>query len=163
MTQRIAIYPGSFDPITNGHIAIIKRTLTLFDRLVIGVLPNLSKRRLFDVAERTELILECFPGEERIEVDSFEGLLVNYARSKNATAIVRGLRGVADFEYELQMCNMNRRLEPELTTIYLMSEERHTYISSSLLKEVARLGGDVTGLVPPHVKVRLLQAFKDDK
>lgn len=159
MSERIAIYPGTFDPITNGHIAVIERTLHIFDRAVVGVLCNLTKAPLLDVEERMQLIRACFPDEERIEIDSFDGLLVSYARNRGAVAIVRGLRGVADFEYELQMCNMNRRLAPEITTVYMMSEERHTYISSSLIKEVARLGGDVAGLVPPQVEQRLNEVF----
>ena len=159
MIKRIAIYPGTFDPITNGHIAVIKRTLAIFDRAVVGVLCNLSKKPLFDGAERMKLIRDTFPDDERIEIDSFDGLLINYVRQKGAVAIVRGLRGVADFEYELQMCNMNRRLAPEITTVYMMSEERHTYISSSLIKEVVRLGGDVSGLVPAHVETRLNEVF----
>ena len=159
MHERIAIYPGTFDPITNGHIAVIERTLTIFDRAVVGVLCNLKKTPLFDGPERMELIRASFPDEDRIEIDSFDGLLVNYARQKGAVALVRGLRGIADFEYELQMCNMNRRLAAEITTVYMMSEERHTYISSSLIKEVARLGGDISGLVPVHVEKRLNEVF----
>lgn len=159
MPARIAIYPGSFDPITNGHVSIIERGLLLFDRLVIGLLENISKHPLFDVEERKQLVAETFKGESRIEVDSFDGLLVDYAKSRNAIAIVRGLRGVADFEYELQMCNMNRRLAPNITTVYLMAEDRHSYVSSSLLKEVARLGGDVRGLVPPVVEKRFAEIF----
>ncbi|MCA9564271.1 MAG: pantetheine-phosphate adenylyltransferase [Myxococcales bacterium] len=159
MSERIAIYPGSFDPITNGHVGIIERGLQLFDRVVIGVLRNLSKTPMFDVAERKELIRSVFPDEDRIEIESFDGLLVNYARAKGAVAIIRGLRGVTDFEYELQMCNMNRRLAPDVNTVFLMAEERHAYISSSLLKEVAKLGGDITGLVPDLVLQRLTERF----
>ena len=160
MPARIAIYPGSFDPITNGHVSIIERGLLLFDRLIIGLLENISKHPLFGIEERRRLVVETFKGEPRIEVDSFDGLLVDYAKSRNAIAIVRGLRGVADFEYELQMCNMNRRLAPNITTVYLMAEDRHSYVSSSLLKEVARLGGDVRGLVPPVVEKRFAELFK---
>lgn len=159
MPERIAIYPGTFDPITNGHIGIIERGLELFDRVVIGVLRNLSKTPLFSADERQELIRSAFPDEPRIEVEAFDGLLVTYARDKGAVAILRGLRGLTDFEYELQMCNMNRRLAPEVITLFLMAEERHSYISSSLLKEVARLGGDIQGLVPPRVEERLRALF----
>jgi pantetheine-phosphate adenylyltransferase len=159
MPERIAIYPGTFDPITNGHIGIIERGLELFDRVVIGVLRNLSKSPLFSADERQELIRSAFPDEPRIEVEAFDGLLVTYARDKGAVAILRGLRGLTDFEYELQMCNMNRRLAPEVITLFLMAEERHSYISSSLLKEVARLGGDIQGLVPPRVEERLRALF----
>jgi pantetheine-phosphate adenylyltransferase len=159
MPERIAIYPGTFDPITNGHIGIIERGLELFDRVVIGVLRNLSKSPLFSADERQELIRSAFPDEPRIEVEAFDGLLVTYARDKGAVAILRGLRGLTDFEYELQMCNMNRRLAHEVITLFLMAEERHSYISSSLLKEVARLGGDIQGLVPPRVEERLRALF----
>jgi pantetheine-phosphate adenylyltransferase len=160
MTQpRVAIYPGSFDPLTNGHLSIIERSLTLFDHVVVGVLRNISKRPLFDVDERVAMIHETFADEPRIEVDTFEGLLVGYAQHKGAGAIVRGLRGVADFEYELQMSSMNRRLAPDITIVYLMAEDRHAHISSSLLKEVASLGGDVRGLVPEPVERRMLERF----
>ena len=160
MPERIAVYPGSFDPITNGHVGIIQRSLRIFDRVVVGVLGNISKNPLFDVEERSAMIKETFFEEPRVEVDSFEGLLVAYAQQKGAVAIVRGLRAVADFEYELQMSNMNRRLAPEVTTIFLMAEDRHAYISSSLIKEVAGLGGDVRGLVPLPVEKRLTEALK---
>jgi len=160
MQERIAIYPGTFDPITDGHVLIIERGLQIFDRVVVGVLHNLSKTPLFTLEERQQMIFETFPDHERIEVDAFEGLLVEYAKRKGATAIVRGLRGVADFEYELQMCNMNRRLAPAIVTLYLMTDERHAYVSSSLIKEVAKLGGDVKGLVPNHVEARLRDKFR---
>lgn len=160
MLERIAIYPGSFDPITNGHVGIIQRSLRIFDRVVVGVLRNISKKPLFNVEERSAMIQETFLDEPRVEVDTFEGLLVTYAEQKGAVAIVRGLRAIADFEYELQMSNMNRRLAPEVTTIFLMAEDRHAYISSSLIKEVAALGGDVHGLVPPSVEHRLMAALQ---
>ena len=159
MVERVAIYPGSFDPITNGHVGIIDRGLRLFDRLVVAVLKNVGKQPLFEVEERMSLIRQTFPEEERIEVDTFEGLLVTYVRKKGAAAIIRGLRGVADFEYELQMTNMNRRLAPEITTLFMIAEERHSYISSSLLKEVVSLGGDIAGLVPEHVEKQVLERF----
>ena len=159
MGKRTAIYPGTFDPVTAGHILIIERSLQIFDHIVVGVLKNISKAPLFSLKERQEMIRQSFPDEPRIQVDAFEGLLVEYAQKKGATAIIRGLRGVADFEYELQMCNMNRRLAPDIVTLYLMADERHTYVSSSLIKEVARLGGDVSGLVPEHVEARLKSAF----
>jgi pantetheine-phosphate adenylyltransferase len=159
MAPRVAIYPGSFDPITNGHVAIIGRSLKLFDRVVVAVVANLSKTPLFDTEERVELIRRTFVDEPRLEVDSFDGLLVDYVQSKGALAIVRGLRGVADFEYELQMTNMNRRLAPEIITVFMMAEDRHSYVSSSLLKEVVKLGGDVGGLVPDHVEEQLLQRY----
>jgi pantetheine-phosphate adenylyltransferase len=159
MAERLAIYPGSFDPITNGHVSIIERSLTLFDHVVVSVARNLSKKPLFALDERIQLVRETFASEPRVLVDTFEGLLVTYAQSCGAVAIVRGLRGVADFEYELQMNSMNRRLAPELTTVYLMAEDRHAHISSSLLKEVASLGGDIRGLVPPPVEARMLAIY----
>lgn len=161
MSERLAIYPGSFDPITNGHVGIIRRSLRIFDRVLVAVLRNISKDPLFDLDERIAMIHGTFEGEGRIDVDAFDGLLVAYAQQKGAVAIVRGLRAVADFEYELQMCNMNRRLAPDVTMIYLMAEDRHAYISSSLIKEVVRLGGDVRGLVPDHVEARLREVYSD--
>jgi pantetheine-phosphate adenylyltransferase len=159
MSERIAIYPGSFDPITNGHVAIVDSVVRIFDRVIVSVVRNLSKQPLFDVEERCRLIRESFADNPQIEVESFEGLLVDYVRNRGAVAIIRGLRAVADFEYELQMTNMNRRLAPEVVTIFLMAEGRHSYISSSLLKEVARLGGDIRGLVPIPVERRLIEIF----
>ena len=161
MPLRTAIYPGSFDPITNGHTAIITRSLQVFDRVIVAVLKNASKQPLFNLDERVDMIRRTFKDETRLEVDSFQGLLIDYVQSKGAIAIIRGLRGVSDFEYELQMTNMNRRLAPDIITLFMMAEDRHFYVSSSLLKEVVRLGGDVTGLVPEHVEKQLLERFPD--
>jgi pantetheine-phosphate adenylyltransferase len=139
---RLAIYPGTFDPLTNGHVDLIERTARMFDRVVVAILLNTEKRPFFTVAERVAIIREVCHGQPAVEVDTFEGLLVDYARHRRATAIVRGLRGVADFEYERQMALMNRHLSPDIET-------------SSLVKEVSALGGSLTGLVPPAVADRL--------
>ncbi|MEY4512663.1 MAG: hypothetical protein RLZZ450_4785, partial [Pseudomonadota bacterium] len=147
-----AIYPGSFDPLTNGHISIIKGALVVVDRLIIAVLNNPKKQSLFSVDERIELIREAVGVDEsRIEVDSFGGLLVDYCRRKDVKVVVRGLRAVADFEYELQMANMNRHLYEDMETVFLMANDAYFYVSSNIVKEAASLGGDVSALVPPNV------------
>jgi pantetheine-phosphate adenylyltransferase len=155
MSDIIAIYPGSFDPLTNGHIDIIQRGSRLFNRIVVGVLKNLEKAPLFTVPERVDIAREVFRAWPNVEVDTFDGLLVDYARAKRANVIVRGLRAVSDFEYELQMALMNRRLRPEVETVFMMPAEPYTYVSSRLVKEVVALGGSVHGLVPQIVEDRL--------
>jgi pantetheine-phosphate adenylyltransferase len=151
-----AIYPGSFDPLTNGHISIIKGALVVVDKLVVAVLNNPKKQSLFSVDERIELIREAVGVDEsRIEVDSFGGLLVDYCRRKDVKVVVRGLRAVADFEYELQMANMNRHLYEDMETVFLMANDAYFYVSSNIVKEAASLGGDVSALVPPNVSLRL--------
>jgi pantetheine-phosphate adenylyltransferase len=161
MTHRsrptVALYPGSFDPITYGHEDIARRALVVADRLIIAVAHTSThlKSSLFDVEERTELIREVFADEERIEVMAFEGLLVDFARKQGAHVVVRGLRAVSDFEYELQMAQMNQELLPELETIFLVPEARYSFISSSLVREVAKLGGDVSRFVSPSVLERI--------
>jgi len=155
MSKTVAIYPGSFDPLTNGHVDIIQRGSRVFDRIVVGVLINLEKAPLFTVPERVAIAREVFHGWDNVEVDTFDGLLVDYARSKHANVIVRGLRAVSDFEYELQMALMNRRLSPEVETVFMMPAEPYTYVSSRLVKEVVALGGSVHGLVPALVEDRL--------
>ncbi len=155
MSEIIAIYPGSFDPLTNGHIDIIQRGSRLFDRIVVSVLNNLEKAPLFTVPERVDIAREVFRAWTNVEVDTFDGLLVDYARAKRANVIVRGLRAVSDFEYELQMALMNRRLRPEVETVFMMPAEPYTYVSSRLVKEVVALGGSVHGLVPDVVEARL--------
>jgi pantetheine-phosphate adenylyltransferase len=152
---RIAIYPGSFDPLTNGHVDIVRRGARLFDRIVVAVLHNQEKAPLFGVEERCDLARAVFADLPQVEADSFAGLLVDYARQRQACAIVRGLRAVSDFEYEMQMALMNRRLSPEIETVFMMPAEAYTYVSSRLVKEVFSLGGTVTGLVPPLVEARL--------
>ena len=155
MSEAIAIYPGSFDPLTNGHVDIIQRGSRFFDRIVIAVLINLEKAPLFTVPERVEITREVFRGWANVEVDTFDGLLVDYARRRQATVIVRGLRAISDFEYEMQMALMNRRLNPDVETVFMMPAEPYTYVSSRLVKEVVALGGTVHGLVPDLVERRL--------
>jgi pantetheine-phosphate adenylyltransferase len=150
-----AVYPGSFDPLTNGHIDIIHRGSRLFDRIIVAVLINLEKAPLFTVPERVQIAKEVFRDRPNVEVDTFDGLLVEYARSKRASVIVRGLRAISDFEYEMQMALMNRRLNEEVETVFMMPGEPYTYVSSRLVKEVVALGGSVRGLVPEIVERRL--------
>jgi len=152
---RLAIFPGSFDPLTNGHVDIVLRSTQLFERVLIAVLVNRDKKPLFSAAERVEIIGEVFREYPNVEVDAFEGLLVEYARRRRASALVRGLRAVSDFEYEFQMALMNRHLEPTLETVFMMPAEQYTYLSSRLIKEVFSLGGEVRGLVPPVVEERM--------
>jgi pantetheine-phosphate adenylyltransferase len=151
----IAIYPGSFDPLTSGHVDIIRRGAGVFERIVVGILLNLDKSPLFTVAERVDIAREVFAGYPNVEVDTFDGLLVEYARRKRATVIVRGLRAISDFEYETQMALMNRHLNADVETVFLMAAESYTYVSSRLVKEVVALGGSVHGLVPELVETRL--------
>jgi pantetheine-phosphate adenylyltransferase len=155
-SESVAVYPGTFDPITNGHLDIIHRGLTLFDRIIIAVASNPSKEPLFPLAERLEMIKACFSGEEkRIEVEHVSGLLVDFAYKRGAKAIIRGLRAVSDFDYEFQLALMNRRIEREVETVFLMTGFRWIFISSSIIKDAARYGGDVSGLVPDHVCEKL--------
>lgn len=151
----LAIYPGSFDPLTNGHVDIIQRGSRLFDRIVVAILLNVEKAPLFTVAERVEIAREVFAEYPNVEVDTFDGLLVEYARRKGAGVIVRGLRAISDFEYEMQMALMNRHLNPDVETVFMMPAETYTYVSSRLVKEVVALGGSVTNLVPRLVEDRL--------
>jgi pantetheine-phosphate adenylyltransferase len=154
-SERTAIYPGSFDPLTLGHVDIIERGSALFDRIVVAVLRNVEKRPLFSVEERLEMIEEAFSQKPNVFADSFSGLLVDYAVSKGASTIVRGIRAISDFEYEFQMALMNRRLASAIETVFMMPAEEYSYVSSRLVKEVALLGGAVTGLVPPEVDRKL--------
>jgi len=156
--MRRAIYPGSFDPLTNGHLDIIERSCRLFDEVVVSILVNQSKQSLFPLEERLEII-RAVTNSPQVRVDTFDGLLVHYAVAQGATAIIRGIRAVSDYEYELQMALMNRRLEPGVETVFLMSTEAYSFVSSRLVKEVASLGGRVTGLVPPLVEARLEARF----
>lgn len=154
--HRVAIYPGSFDPLTNGHVNIIERGLDLFDTVVVAVARNISKTGMFTIEERLAMVTDVFGDHPRLEVDTFEGLLVDYARQRGAGTILRGLRAVADFEYEYQMANMNRTLAPQVETLFLMADPTTFYVSSRLVKEVASLGGDIEQVVPPVVRARLL-------
>ena len=160
LSHTLAVYPGTFDPITNGHLDIVNRALHIFDRVVVAVAVNAGKQPLFSLEERTWMIKKCFgPEEKRISVGSVEGLLVDYAYTHGANAIIRGLRAVSDFDYEFQLALMNRRIEREVETVFLMTGFRWIYISSSIIKEAARHGGDVSGLVPDHVCEKLRERF----
>lgn len=151
----LAIYPGSFDPVTNGHLDLIERGAKIFDRLVVAVLRNLDKDPLFEVSERVEMLRQATRPWPNVEVDVFEGLLVEYARRRKAQVLLRGIRAISDYEYELQMALMNRKLEPEIETVFMMPAETYSYLSSRLVKEIFRLGGSVKDLVPPFVEERL--------
>jgi pantetheine-phosphate adenylyltransferase len=151
----LAVYPGSFDPLTNGHVDIISRGARLFDRIIVAILLNAEKSPLFTMAERVEITRSVFKSHANVEVDTFDGLLVDYVERRNAQVIVRGLRAVSDFEFEFQMALMNQRLKPKIETVFMMPAEQYTYISSRLIKEVFSLGGRVEGLVPELVEERL--------
>ena len=162
--MKIAIYPGSYDPITNGHLDIIERSSKLFDKIVVAVARNAEKgSALFSESERITMINQSIPHLKHVEVDSFHGLLVNYAAEKNSIAIIRGLRALSDFEFEFKMALMNRSLKEEISTVFMMPHEKYTHISSSLVKEVALLGGDVSAYVPQHVEIALKESFSGSK
>ena len=154
-----AVYPGTFDPITNGHLDILARGGKMFDRIIVAILRNPDKDPLFPLEERVEILKDVVSRWSNISVESFDGLLVDFARARGAQVIVRGLRALSDFEYEFQMTLMNQRLEPGIQTVFMMPSETYSYVSSRLVKEVARLGGDVNGLVPPDVASRLKRRF----
>ena len=160
---RVAIYPGSFDPLTNGHVDIIERGAKIFDSIVVAILVNVEKTPLFSESERIAIIRDVFRAHPNVQADTFSGRLVDYAQKKNATVLVRGLRAVSDFEYEFQMALMNRHLAPGLETVFMMPDEKYTYISSRLIKEVFTLGGEITGLVPPIVEEQLRAKQKSRK
>ena len=153
--MKLAVYPGSFDPLTNGHVDIIERGTHLFDRIIVAILINVEKSPLFSMQERVDIVREVFKGHPNVEVDTFEGLLVDYVAARKADVIVRGLRALSEFETECQMALMNRRLSPDIETVFMMPAEQYTYISSRLIKEVFSLGGQVRGLVPEIVESRL--------
>lgn len=157
--MKTCIYPGSFDPITYGHIDIIERAAKIADKLIVAVLNNYDKSSLFTVDERLEMIREAVKGYENIEVESFEGLLVEYARSKDAKIIIRGLRAVTDFEYELQMAQTNRELYHDIDTVFLLTNLKYSYLSSSVVKQVASYEGDISKFVPPFVAEKLKSKF----
>ncbi len=157
--HRIAVYPGSFDPVTFGHLDIIRRAAKQFDRLIVAVLNNTSKNPLFTVQERVELLREVTKDLPNVELDSFRDLLVRYMRSRNAQVSVRGIRSVTDFEYELQMASTNRQLDEGIETIFMMTNPKYSYLSSSIVKEIAKFGGQVQDLVPPSVEAALRRKF----
>jgi len=159
MKKRIAIYPGSFDPITYGHIDLIERTVGLFDELIVAVAHNIRKVSLFTIQERLEMIQELIADYESVEVDSFDGLLVDYVRKRKASCVVRGLRAFSDFEFEFQMALTNRKLNDSFETIFLMTHENYSFISSSLVKELIEFGGDISAFVPDVVEQRLKEKF----
>lgn len=157
--EKIAIYPGSFDPLTNGHVNIVERALDIFDKVIIAILHNPSKKVLFTVDERVKMARQSFNGKNLVEVDSFGGLLVDYAKIKNATAVIRGMRAVSDFESEFQMALMNRKLNKEVQSVFLMTGLRWIFTSSSIIKEAAQFGGDVSDMVPVPVKLKLMEKY----
>jgi pantetheine-phosphate adenylyltransferase len=160
MAQLVAIYPGSFDPLTNGHLDLIARGSRLFDRLIIAILKNTQKEPLFPVEERARMICETTSHFDNVEVDSFEGLLIDYAARRGANAILRGIRAISDYETELQMALLNRRMRPETETIFLMSGEEFSFISSRMIKEIITLGGDVSSFVPEPVAAHVRERFR---
>ncbi len=160
----VAVYPGTFDPITNGHLDILERSLRMFDKVIVTIAVNQRKTTLFTTDERIAFIKDAMPGMgDRLTFETFDGPIVDFAREHGAGTLVRGLRALADFEYEFQFAHMNRRLAPTVDTVFFMTDERNHYVSSSLVKEVASLGGDVTGLVPPPVVEALAKKYKDSK
>lgn len=161
--MRLAVYPGSFDPVTNGHIDILEKTSKIFDKIIVSVVHNVTKKALFTLDERVELIKQSTKHIENVEVECFNGLLANYIDEKQACAIIRGLRTVSDFEYEAGMANMNKILMPQIDTIFVMADTKYIYLSSSGVKEAALLGGDVSSMVPPLVKIGLEEKLKSFK
>ena len=156
---KVAIYPGSFDPVTNGHIDIVERGLKLFDKIIVSILYNPKKEYLFPLEERLEMLKDCLKKFKGVEIDSFDGLLVDYAANRKAHAILRGLRAMSDFEYEFQMALMNRRLNREVQTVFLMTGLRWIFTSSSIIKEIVQFGGNIDGMVPALVKKKLKKKF----
>ena len=157
--RSLAVFPGSFDPITNGHLDIVERGLRVFERVRAAILINPEKRPLFSIDERVRLIQETYAGDPRVEVDTFSGLLVDYAEKVGATVIIRGIRAISDFEFEFQMALMNRKLNPSIETVFMMPAESYSYVSSRLVKEIFQLGGRVSDLVPPVVERRLCEVY----
>ncbi len=160
MKKKIAVYPGTFDPITNGHIDLIERSLRIFDEVIVAIAHNPKKMPLFNIKERIEMITSSTKGLRNIKIETFDGLLVDYAKKKKAQAIIRGLRAVSDFEYEFQMALMNRRLDNKIETVFLMPSEEYSYLTSSIVKEIAAFKGSINGLVPKIVDKKLKEKFK---
>jgi pantetheine-phosphate adenylyltransferase len=163
MSEHLAIYPGSFDPITNGHVDLIQRGLAIFDRVVVAVARNPRKSTLFPIDERVSMIKETLGNNPRVDVTAFDGLLVDHVRALGARTLMRGMRALADFEYEFQFAHMNRRLAPEIDTVFMITNDENFYVSSSLIKEVAAFGGNVSGLVPECVEEALKAKFAAEK
>ena len=161
--KRIAVYPGTFDPVTNGHLDIVHRAARQFDRLIIAILNNQDKEPMFDLEERIRLLEDSVKDLDNVEVDSFDGLLVDYARRIKASVILRGIRALSDFEYEMQMAMMNRRLEPDLEAVFLLPSEEYSFVSSRLVREVAALGGSVDDLVPPNIATALARRLGQNR
>jgi pantetheine-phosphate adenylyltransferase len=159
MPRKIAVYPGSFDPVTYGHLDIINRGLAIFDTVIVAVARNSAKNSLFTIEERVDLIRKALDGNNRAIVDTFDGLLIDYVRARGATVIIRGLRAISDFEYEFQIAQMNRGLTTDVETLFMMTSVQYSYLSSSIVKEVSSLNGPVDGLVPPIVKQALINKF----
>jgi pantetheine-phosphate adenylyltransferase len=158
---RTGVYPGSFDPLTNGHLDIIRRASKLFDRLIVGVLHNDAKKAIFTMEERVALIKKCTAGIKNVEVAMFDGLLVDFVKKNDATAIVKGLRAVSDYEYELQMAMVNKHIDKEVETIFLMADIQNSFLSSSVVKDLAKHGGDITGLVPEEIKEDITKKLRN--
>jgi len=161
MNKRIAIYPGTFDPFTNGHLDLVNRSLQAFDEVIIAIAPSLKKIPLFSLEERVSLIRESLKKHRRVRIEPFDGLLVDYVKSKKGTVIIRGLRAVSDFEYELQMALMNRRLNPRIETVFMMPSEEYSFLTATIVKEISSLGGPVKELVPAPVDKALLKKFSN--
>lgn len=160
MSEKIAVYPGSYDPLTNGHIDIIQRGLKIFDKIIVATMNNRSKKSLFPIEERLDILEETFNGQHKIEVDAFEGLLVDYLKKRNVYTVVRGLRAISDFEIEFQMALMNRSIEEECETIFLVPSVNYSFVSSRLVKEVYSFGGNIATMVPPVVDQKLKEKYK---
>jgi pantetheine-phosphate adenylyltransferase len=160
MSKKIAIYPGTFDPFTYGHLDIVERAIKIFDEIIVTIALNTKKQPLFTVEERIEFITDATRVIPHVKADCFEGLLVDFARTKNAVAIIRGLRAISDFEYEFQMALMNHRLEQDISTVFLMPNEKYTYLNSTIVKEVVEFGGNIYNLVTPLVALKLMEKFK---
>lgn len=160
MKKITALYPGTFDPITNGHIDIIKRASKLFDKVIVTIAVNSSKKQLFSKEERKDMILKCIKPFKNVSVDTFDGLIVNYARKKNASVLIRGMRAVSDFEYEFQMSLINNKLNKDVTTIFMMPNEKYTYLNSSIVRELSSFKGNISDFVPGYVQKKLKEKFK---
>lgn len=160
MKKITALYPGTFDPITNGHIDIIKRASKLFDKVIVTIAVNSSKKQLFSKEERKDMILNCIKSFKNVSVDTFDGLIVDYAKKKNASVLIRGMRAVSDFEYEFQMSLINSKLNKDITTIFMMPNEKYTYLNSSIVRELSSFKGDISDFVPKYVQKKLKEKFK---